>query len=146
MRLFRDEGLIHYGTELSLNGRSLGTKGPNNVRGCAAEDRRIQQIKHTLQHKNASRLTVRDLAASVNLSVSRTQHLFKEQTDITLGQYLKALRLRRAKELLETSYLSVKEIVAELGRSDQSHFCRDFKKAYGISPAKYRTRVPIAHI
>ena len=72
----RDEGLIRSETSLSLNGKRLDTQGLSNVSRCAAVDRRIQRIKQTLQHKNASRLTTRDLAASINLSVSRTQHLF----------------------------------------------------------------------
>ena len=135
-----------HGSIRTLNERRPSTRPLDNVPGCAAMDRRVQQIRRTLQQENASRLKVRDLAASVNLSVSRIQHLFKEQNDMTLGQYIKALRLRRAKQLLETSYLSVKQIVAELGRNDQSHFCRDFKKIYGISPAKYRTQFPMAPV
>lgn len=46
----------------------------------------------------------------------------------------------RAKYLLETSFLSVKQIAHQVGLNDESHFVRDFKKAYGEPPTHYRVR------
>lgn len=57
---------------------------------------------------------------------------------ITPTQYLKSVRLRKAKELLETSFLSVKQIISLVGIGDRNHFTNDFKKAYGVSPTEYR--------
>src|SRR5687768_3187080 len=48
--------------------------------------------------------------------------------------------MQRARELLETSYLSVKQVMARVGVTDESHFVRDFKKACGLTPARYRER------
>ena len=53
-------------------------------------------------------------------------------------QYLKALRLEKACELLGTTYLSVKEIAVQVGLNDASHFVRDFKKVYGLTPTQHR--------
>ena len=47
--------------------------------------------------------------------------------------------MERAKHLLESSFLSIKEIGHLVGLNDESHFVRDFKKAYGLSPKCYRT-------
>jgi hypothetical protein len=44
--------------------------------------------------------------------------------------------LRKAKELLETTFLSVKEVIAAVGISDLSHFVRDYKERYGESHLK----------
>ena len=55
-------------------------------------------------------------------------------------RYLRLLRMERAKDLLESSFLSVKEIAFQVGLNDESHFVRDFKSTYGYSPALYRTR------
>ena len=49
--------------------------------------------------------------------------------------------MQRAKELLETTFLSVKEIRNNIGVNDHSHFIREFKKSYGMTPAQYRTSV-----
>jgi transcriptional regulator GlxA family with amidase domain len=55
-------------------------------------------------------------------------------------QYLKNLRLERAKELEETTFLRVKEIMSAVGINDESHFARDFKAKYGETPAAYQRR------
>ena len=80
------------------------------------------------------------LAQCVNISPSRLHQLFKDETGLPPARYLRLLRMERAKKLLETSYLSVKEVMAHVGLADESHFVRDFKKSYGFTPAKYRER------
>ena len=52
--------------------------------------------------------------------------------------FRRELRMERAKGLLESSFLSVKEIAFQVGLNDESHFVRDFKSTYGYSPAIYR--------
>ena len=83
-------------------------------------------------------LLLPELARSVNLSPSRFHQVFKAETGVSPSRYLRALRLGKAKELIENSFLSVKEIRGRVGAGDDSHFVRDFKKAYGLSPSKYR--------
>lgn len=56
------------------------------------------------------------------------------------GQYLKALRLEKARGLLEATSLSVKEVRARVGMQDQSHFVRDFNRVYGVTPSQYRAQ------
>lgn len=104
-------------------------------------DRRVQNIigvmKANLQHE----VNPGKLAHLVNLSASRLQHLFKAETGMSLTQYLKSLRLERARELLETTFLSVKQIMTTAGLNNKSHFVKDFKKAYGMSPTRYRREI-----
>ena len=54
------------------------------------------------------------------------------------AHYLRALRLEQARELLQTSRLTVKQIMNEVGVEDKSHFAREFKKTYGLTPTAYR--------
>lgn len=77
-------------------------------------------------------------AKYVNLSVSRFRHLFKTETGVSLVQYVKRLRLQEAKKLIETTELSIKQVMVEVGIRDKSDFARDFKKTYGSSPLRYR--------
>lgn len=101
-------------------------------------DRRVQ-IAITLMKEDLRReVSLNDLACSVGLSRSRFQHLFKSETRTTPARYLRQLRIARAKGLLETSLLSVKQIQASVGIKDKRHFTQDFKKAYGLTPTKYR--------
>lgn len=85
-------------------------------------------------------LTAQDLAESINLSASRFQHLFKQETGTSLIEYLKNLRLQKAKELLETSHLRVEEIKIKVGAADSAHFSRDFERKFGETPAEYRKK------
>lgn len=85
------------------------------------------------------------LAQFVNISPSRLHQLFKDETGLPPAKYLHQLRMEQAKELLETTYLSVKEVMAQVGVTDESHFVRDFKRAYGCTPAKYRERFRNGH-
>jgi len=55
-------------------------------------------------------------------------------------QYLKKLRMERARHQLETTDLQIKEIAARAGYSESSHFVRDFEKAYDLSPRRYRAQ------
>lgn len=83
-------------------------------------------------------LSLTEFAQSVNLSVWRLCHIFKSNVGMPPIRYLRLLRMERAKDLLESSFLSVKEIAFQVGLNDESHFVRDFKSTYGFSPALYR--------
>ena len=83
-------------------------------------------------------LSLAEFARSVNLSVWRLCHIFKSDVGMPPMRYLRVLRMERAKDLLESSFLSVKEIAFRVGLNDESHFVRDFKTTYGSSPALYR--------
>ncbi|HEX5966278.1 MAG TPA: AraC family transcriptional regulator [Pyrinomonadaceae bacterium] len=78
------------------------------------------------------------LGRAVNLSASRFQHLFKAEVGMAPAHYLRALRMERAKKLLQTSRLTVKQIMNGVGLEDKSYFAREFKKAYGLTPTAYR--------
>ena len=84
-------------------------------------------------------LSLAELAQSVNLSVWRLSHIFKSDVGMPPIRFLRQLRMERAKSLLESSFLSVKEIAFQVGLNDESHFVRDFKSTYGFSPALYRS-------
>ena len=53
-------------------------------------------------------------------------------------KFVTQVRLERAKELLETEFLTVKEVMNQVGMSDASFFARSFRTAYGITPGRYR--------
>lgn len=84
-------------------------------------------------------LSLPEFAQSVNLSIWRLCHIFKSDVGMPPIRYLRLLRMERAKNLLESSFLSVKEIAFQVGLNDESHFVRDFKTTYGFSPALYRS-------
>lgn len=103
-------------------------------------DPRVRQVIDLLSEDLGRNIDIEALAKSVNLSSSRLRHLFKDETGLTPAQYLKRLRLERARELIDGSFLRLKEVMPQVGISDESHFVRDFKKKHGLPPIKYRHR------
>jgi AraC-like DNA-binding protein len=85
-------------------------------------------------------ISLNELAQSLNLSASRLRHLFKDETGLSPVQYLKVQRMQKARTLLETTFLNLKEVMYQVGFTDRSHFVRDFKKAYGLAPLQYRNQ------
>jgi len=101
-------------------------------------DVRVQNIVTHMRRDLRAKLTLNDMARAVNLTSFHFCHLFKSETGTSPAKYLKALRLERARELLETTFLNTKEIRALVGLNDESHFARDFRVAYGLAPQQYR--------
>lgn len=101
-------------------------------------DVRVQNVISLMRRDLRAKLTLNDMARVVNLTSFHFCHLFKVETGSSPARYLKALRLERARELLETTFLSAKEIRALVGLNDESHFARDFRAAYGLTPQQHR--------
>ena len=104
-------------------------------------DRRIELVIAAIETDVAHASETAELAALVNLSASRFRHLFKEETGVSVGAYLRERRLERAELLLRTTFLSIKEVMSEAGMSSMSHFVSYFKKRYGVSPSGYRKQL-----
>jgi AraC family transcriptional regulator, arabinose operon regulatory protein len=104
-------------------------------------DRRIELVIAAIETDVAHAWETAELAAPVNLSASRFRHLFKEETGVSVGAYLRERRLERAELLLRTTFLSIKEVMSEAGMSSMSHFVSYFKKQYGVSPSGYRKQL-----
>jgi AraC-like DNA-binding protein len=103
-------------------------------------DKRVEKIIQMMREDVSGELCLAEFAQSVNLSVWRLCHIFKTDVGMPPMRYLRVLRMERAKDLLESSFLSVKEIAFRVGLNDESHFVRDFKSTYGSSPACYRAQ------
>lgn len=103
-------------------------------------DKRVEKIIEMMRDDVRGELSLTEFAQSVNLSVWRLCHIFKSDVGMPPIKYLRLLRMEKAKGLLESSFLSVKEIAFQVGLNDESHFVRDFKATYGHSPAIYRSQ------
>jgi len=109
-------------------------------------DQRVQHVVSFIRNNYQRRLTLREMANTVNLSPWWLCHLFKADMGTSPERFLAQVRLEKAKVLLEDSFLSVKEITTEVGMSDAGHFSRIFKAAYGVTPAKWRDQLKTAKL
>lgn len=92
------------------------------------------------QNYGRENLGLNDVAKALRLSPYYLAHLFKTTEGITLGRYIRNVRIERAKELLARSDVSITDIALEVGYSNPAHFSYIFKKEIGISPSRYRRR------
>jgi len=80
------------------------------------------------------------LSKSVNLSPARLRQLFQRETGQSPMEYLRELRMRHAELLLESTFLSVKEIAFAIGAKHVSSFVHAFKTQRGLTPSQFRAR------
>ena len=83
-------------------------------------------------------LMLQDAADEVHLSQSHFSTVFAQETGLTFTQYLTALRIGKAKELLETTEMRSSQIATEVGYNDPHYFSYLFKKNTGMTPGEYR--------
>lgn len=79
------------------------------------------------------------LANRFHVSVAYMSQLFKKEMNVNFSDYLWGLRLKKARELLCTTDLSIDEISIAVGYYNTSSFRRKFKQETGLSPSQFRT-------
>ncbi len=88
----------------------------------------------------AKKMTSVEIAEISGLSVSRCLHLFKEETGLSLSQYIKKLRVDYGKYLLLNTDLSLADCAVEAGFYDQSHFTKTFSQIERMTPSRFRQK------
>jgi AraC family transcriptional regulator len=88
--------------------------------------------------------TLEQLAAVAHLSPYYFARQFKRSTGLPPHQYVIARRIERAQQFLQGGDLSVGEVAARTGFSDQSQFTHHFKRLVGVTPGQFRTRARTA--
>jgi transcriptional regulator GlxA family with amidase domain len=101
-------------------------------------DGRIFHLTKLLLNDLSNNWTIQEMARSVELSGAHLQKLFKSNLGISPCAYLRELRLERVRELLETTFLQIKQIGHQTGLRNDSHLTREFKLKFGSTPTDYR--------
>jgi two-component system, response regulator YesN len=98
----------------------------------------IRKTREFIRANYKKKIRLADISKAVYLSPYYLSHIFKKETGSTLLEYLTKVRIEEAKQLLENTSWNITRISFEVGYSDQSYFCKVFKKLEGIPPYKYR--------
>lgn len=106
---------------------------------------RVEKVISLMRGNMHRRLTLNEMARAVHVTPEHLCRLFKAETGSPPTKYFKSLRMQKAKELLETTSLNIKEIIALIGVKDASHFVRDFEAVYGLTPGRYRVNYHSAY-
>jgi AraC family transcriptional regulator, arabinose operon regulatory protein len=85
-------------------------------------------------------IRVAELANLVGVSPSHLSALFRNATGGGVLAHHTALKMARARRLLDTTTMSISEIGREVGMADQFYFSRQFRRTHGVSPTTYRAQ------
>ncbi|MCO6512226.1 MAG: helix-turn-helix transcriptional regulator [Aridibacter famidurans] len=102
------------------------------------DERTAMRAREFIYDRWIDGLTLTGIAEEVGVHPSHLARVFREEFGVTIGKYIRTLRVRASAEQLSTTETPLARIAADCGFSDQSHFCREFKRATGLTPLEYR--------
>jgi AraC family transcriptional regulator, arabinose operon regulatory protein len=100
----------------------------------------LERAMAYLEDRLAGRITVSELAKLVGVSRSHLTAMFHRATGGGVLAYHSALRMARARQLLDGTEASITEIADEIGFGDPLYFSRQFRRFHGVSPTQFRHR------
>ena len=104
------------------------------------DDPLVQQAADWLSARWMENVSTPALADALHVSYRTLHRRFQAAAGMPPLAYLQDLRVEQAKEMLESTRMSLEQIVGKVGYSDVSAFRRLFAKRVGLSPAQYRQR------
>ncbi|WP_277713190.1 response regulator [Paenibacillus mucilaginosus] len=111
-----------------------------SIRAVHADHKEIKRAVQYIEENYAKNLNMAMVSNHVSLSYTYFSQAFKEYTGENFVGYLKKVRIRRAKELLEREDGRIYEIAEQVGFENTKQFNRVFKEMEGITPMEYRSK------
>lgn len=96
-------------------------------------------VREMLHARYADSLQLKEIAELAGVHETHLARAFRKRHGCTVGDYLRKLRVDAAAVELRESDRSIAEIASSCGFFDQAHFCRIFKRLYGLAPSAYRS-------
>ncbi len=118
--------------------RAGGEAQPHPPLSQTFTDPRIRRASLIMEQNLASPIAVSQVAAQVGLSTRQFERLCAATVGLTPGGLYRQLRLRYADWLVENTGRSITDIALDAGFADASHFTRQFKARFGLSPSQRR--------
>ena len=101
----------------------------------------VAEIKKVIKNEYMNDIGLEDIADRVCLTPSYVSFIFKKETGSNLVKYLTDYRMKRAKELLESSNMKIVEVGKACGYQNQSYFNKLFKQYYRVTPRQFREQL-----
>lgn len=98
----------------------------------------VHKARQLVERHLSEGITIRRIADLLEISTNYLQAIFKQETGVTLHQYIITSKMEQAKKLLLTTSKPVYEISGEVGYRDKDYFARVFSATTGHTPQDYR--------
>ena len=103
-----------------------------------AQQLRQAIVEYLEQHSDERNLGPEAVAEHLQRNSAYLARFFREQFGIGISGYVKNLRIAKAKRLIETTELTVREIADRIGFADSNALIRGFKASEGVTPGEYK--------
>lgn len=104
-------------------------------------DNRVANAVYYIETHLEEQLSNQTLANMANMVTNSFARLFRENTGLSIQQYIKKKRIDKALILLHHSVISIDDMASQCGFSDRFHFSKVFKELMGMSPVAYRKQL-----
>ena len=98
----------------------------------------VEDTINIIRHNYDGALSVSSIAEMLHINPCYLSRVFKEKIGMSPKEYILQHKINRAKELLESTELSVTEIAHSVGITDSLYFSRIFKSKCKLTPSEYR--------
>ena len=132
-RLHAHAGVLHLLADMLITDIAAGA-GSQADEASLRMDETIDYLRLHLKRP----LSLQDMAEVAYMGARQLSRIFMQRTGLPPMAYLRKLRVDRARVLLSTPALSIKQVAMEVGFDDPYHFSRVFHQAEGVSPLEYR--------
>ncbi|MEM6517156.1 MAG: AraC family transcriptional regulator [Bacteroidota bacterium] len=141
-KVLKMEALVYEILSFHIQQHDKSQKGISLPTSLATRELKIiRKISRDIIKNPSPNYTLNDLSVSSGLSQAKLQEGFKFLFKRTVTEYIRHIRLEKAKELLDTSGLNISQVVYSIGFTSRSYFSKIFKEKFKISPNEYRKLV-----
>lgn len=121
---------------------ALATRRGKMVRELKQVPLWLLQARDIVQAQFVDSLKLSDIAQTVGVHPVHLARVFRQQYGMTLGSYVRQLRLEWATtQLIKSADVPLANVASEAGFADQSHFSRLFKQQQGVTPSQFRKSI-----
>jgi len=118
-----------------------GETGAGKAEGAAPQySAMVQEMVDTIERDYARHLGLELFADRFKMTAQYISNVFSQELGVTFSNYLKTVRIEKAKELILETDMKIYEIACSVGYPDQKYFSKVFKEATGVSPKQFAMR------
>jgi YesN/AraC family two-component response regulator len=130
----RDSYKVKYSAEMTLQ--------PKNIMISSPDQKFLQKAISAVEaHISDPDLDLEQFVMEVGVSRMQLYRKLHALTDMTVKEFIRDIRLKRAAQLLKQDTMTVSEIAYAVGFKDVSHFGKCFRQAYGINAKEYKKSI-----
>ncbi|RCW92316.1 helix-turn-helix domain-containing protein [Winogradskyella arenosi] len=142
LRVLKIEAKVYEILSLHIQQHERQTSGKELPVSLSKQElRTIKTICDCIQKEPAQPYALGDLSEAYGLSQAKLQDGFKFLYKRTVTEFIRHIRLEKARHFIKTTDLNISQIVYSIGFTSRSYFSKIFKEKYGVSPNEFKKQI-----